>query len=262
MTTETYDLQKALKLSVMLGAALMENGAEIYRVEESILFLLRAYGAKRIDVYALPNIIIVTIETSDEISYTKTRRIHHRSVDFERLIRLNDFSRKLSSNPIPPQEGIDALTTYCKGCGYSPPVIWLSYGLAAASFSMMSGGTFADAAVSILCVFMARVVSVPLELRHANDFFTTMIATYIQLVVAFVFSTYFSELHMNNIIVGTLMMLFPGRGFMTAVRDVIAKDLSAGLIEAIEAIVIAVAIAIGSALAYSTFPILVGVMPL
>ena len=42
MTTETYDLQKALKLSVMLGAALMENGAEIYRVEESILFLLRA----------------------------------------------------------------------------------------------------------------------------------------------------------------------------------------------------------------------------
>ena len=101
MTTETYDLQKALKLSVMLGAALMENGAEIYRVEESILFLLRAYGAKRIDVYALPNIIIVTIETSDEISYTKTRRIHHRSVDFERLIRLNDFSRKLSSNSNP-----------------------------------------------------------------------------------------------------------------------------------------------------------------
>lgn len=262
MTTETYDLQKALKLSVMLGAALMENGAEIYRVEESILFVLRAYGAKRIDVYALPNIIIVTIETAEDISFTKTRRIHHRTVDFERLIRLNDFARRLSSKPIPPEEGIDILTCYCRGCGYSPPVIWISYGLAAASFAMMSGGNFADAAVSILCVFMARVVTVPLELRHSNDFFTTMIATYIQITVAFIFSTYFSNLHFNNIIVGTLMMLFPGRGFMTAVRDVIAKDLSAGLIEIMEAVVIAVAIAIGSALAYATFPLLVGVIPL
>ena len=58
------------------------------------------------------------------------------------------------------------------------------------------------------------------------------------------------------------MMLFPGRSFMTAVRDVIAKDLSAGLIEAVEAIVVAVAIAIGSALAYASFPSIVGVMPL
>ena len=56
---EKYDPQKALKLAVMLGAALMENGAEIYRVEESIIHVLRAYGLKRIDVYALPNIIIV-----------------------------------------------------------------------------------------------------------------------------------------------------------------------------------------------------------
>lgn len=259
---ESYDPQKALKLAVMLGAALMENGAEIYRVEESIIHVLRAYGMRRIDVYALPNIIIVTIETDDEVSYTKTRRIYHRAVDFERLIRLNDFARRLSHAPVAPQAGIDELTCYCLGCGYSPLVIWLSYGLAAASFAMMSGGTFADAGVSILCVFMARLVTVPMELRHANDFFTTMIATYIQIVVAFVFSTYFATLHMNNIIVGTLMMLFPGRGFMTAVRDVIAKDLSAGLIEVVEAIVIAVAIAIGSALAYATFPALVGVMPL
>lgn len=58
---EKYDPQKALKLAVMLGAALMENGAEIYRVEESIIHVLRAYGLKRIDVYALPNIIIVTM---------------------------------------------------------------------------------------------------------------------------------------------------------------------------------------------------------
>ena len=99
---EKYDPQKALKLAVMLGAALMENGAEIYRVEESIIHVLRAYWLKRIDVYALPNIIIVTIETEEDVSYTKTRRIYHRTVDFERLIHLNDFTRRLSANPVLP----------------------------------------------------------------------------------------------------------------------------------------------------------------
>ena len=88
----------------------------------------------------------------------------------------------------------------------------------------MSGGTLWDAGVSILCVFLARIVTTPMELYHANDFFTTLVATYIQLVVAFVFSTYFSHLHFNNIIIGTLMMLFPGRSFMTAVRDAIMID--------------------------------------
>ena len=34
---EKYDPQKALKLAVMLGAALMQNGAEFYRVEESMI---------------------------------------------------------------------------------------------------------------------------------------------------------------------------------------------------------------------------------
>lgn len=259
---EQYEKQKALKLAVLLGAALMENGAEIYRVEESIVHVLRAYGMKRVDVYALPNIIIVTIEIDDDISFTKTRRIYHRAIDFERLIRLNDFSRRLSTHPIPAEDGIDELTCYCKDCGYSPAVIWLSYGLAAASFSVMSDGTLYDGAVAIICVFLARMVSVPLELRHANDFFTTLIATYIQIVVAFVFSTYFPQLHMNNITIGTLMMLFPGVAFMTAVRDVIAKDLSAGMIETVQAVMVAVAIAIGSALAYQTFPFLAEVMPL
>lgn len=259
---EQYEKQKALKLAVLLGAALMENGAEIYRVEESIVHVLRAYGMKRVDVYALPNIIIVTIEIDDDISFTKTRRIYHRSIDFERLIRLNDFSRKLSDNPIPPEEGMEELKIHCRGRGYSPVVIWLSYGLAAASFAVMLGGSLADGAVAIICVMLARMVSVPLEVRHANDFFTTLIATYIQISVAFVFSTYFPQLHMNAITVGTLMMLFPGVAFMTAIRDVIAKDLSAGMIEIVQAVMVAVAIAVGSALAYQTFPWLVEVMPL
>ena len=61
---EAYNCQLALKMAVMLGVALMENGAEVYRVEESVIRVLKSYGIERTDVYAIPNILMVTIETN------------------------------------------------------------------------------------------------------------------------------------------------------------------------------------------------------
>ena len=75
----------------------MENGAEVYRVEESVIRVLKSYGIERTDVYAIPNILMVTIETNEEISYTKMRRIFNRNPNFEKVIQLNDFARKLSA---------------------------------------------------------------------------------------------------------------------------------------------------------------------
>ncbi|MDO4281551.1 MAG: threonine/serine exporter family protein [Peptococcaceae bacterium] len=259
MTTQTamnekYDCQMALKMAVMLGVMLMENGAEVYRVEESILRVLRSYGIKRTDVYALPNIIIVTIETEEDISYTKTRRIYQNNPNFERVVRLNDLARRISTTPIPLCDAFRELKSIDRQKYYPLLVDWVSYVLAAASFAMMIGGTVWDGAVAILCTFLGRLARVPMERYHANNFFLTVVASYIHNVVAYAFAHAFVGLHVNTIITGSLMMLFPGVAFMTALRDVIARDLNAGMFEAMEAVVVAGSIAIGSALAYATFP--------
>ena len=46
------DFNKLLNVSAQLGKMLLESGAEIYRVEESIQRMGLAYGAKYVDVYA------------------------------------------------------------------------------------------------------------------------------------------------------------------------------------------------------------------
>ena len=58
-----------------VGYLLMENGAEIYRVEESMQRLFRAYGVQGSDVYAIPNCITVTICALDGKPLTKIKRI-------------------------------------------------------------------------------------------------------------------------------------------------------------------------------------------
>ena len=60
---EKYNYQLALKMAAMLGVRLMGSGAEIYRVEESMHHVLKAYGVKRVDAYVTPNMLMITIET-------------------------------------------------------------------------------------------------------------------------------------------------------------------------------------------------------
>ena len=238
----------------------MENGAEVYRVEESVIRVLKSYGIERTDVYAIPNILMVTIETNEEISYTKMRRIFNRNPNFEKVIQLNDFARKLSAEPIPLNEAFHRLREIDGLKNYTKPVNWISYLFAAMSFVVMIGGNVGDAIVAILCAAAGRLVCVPMERYHANGFFVTLVTSFLHNLVAFMCAAAFGGLHPSLIIKGTLMLLFPGVAFMTAIRDVIAKDLSAGMFEGLEAIVVACAIAVGSALAYAVIPSIVRVI--
>ena len=124
----------------------------------------------------------------------------------------------------------------------------------------MIGGNVGDAIVAILCAAVGRLVCVPMERYHANGFFVTLVTSFLHNIVAFICAEAVVGLHPNIIITGTLMLLFPGVAFMTAIRDVIAKDLSAGMFEGLEAIVVACAIAVGSALAYALVPMIVRVI--
>lgn len=52
--------------------------------------------------------------------------------------------------------------------------------------------------------------------------------------------------HLDKIIIGSIMLLVPGIAITNAIRDTIAGDLLAGVSRALEAFLIAIAIAIGT----------------
>lgn len=92
------NFDQLLNVSMRLGTMLLENGAEIYRVEESIRRMVLAYGAREVDVYAIPNTIIVTLMTTQHINLTKTKRIHDRTTNLDKVERLNHLCRQICQN--------------------------------------------------------------------------------------------------------------------------------------------------------------------
>ena len=85
-----------------MGQMLLLCGAEINRVEDTMTRLGRAYGAKKVDIFAITSDIVLTILFEDGVELTQTRRIRKSSsFDFVKLEQLNALSRKICAAAAP-----------------------------------------------------------------------------------------------------------------------------------------------------------------
>ena len=84
-----------LSYALDIGAEMLVNGAEISRVEDSISRICKAYGAKEINVFSIPYVILVTIYCENEGYITQSRRIESFKYDLYKLEYLNSLSRNI-----------------------------------------------------------------------------------------------------------------------------------------------------------------------
>jgi len=101
-------LHEVLEIAMEAGEILLRNGAETYRVEESITRICNAYGHS-CETIVLPTGIFLTVYSSGHESETSVRRIKVRTLDLTKIDRINSFSRKISSHPLPYEEAKKSL---------------------------------------------------------------------------------------------------------------------------------------------------------
>mgnify|MGYP000769124622 CR=1 FL=1 len=76
-----------------IGEAMLQSGAENFRLEDSFYRMCRSYGFKRSDVFVIPSNIQVTVETPEGEIITQIRHIESTGADYDRLNYLNALSR-------------------------------------------------------------------------------------------------------------------------------------------------------------------------
>ena len=167
------DFNKLLNVSTQLGKMLLENGAEIYRVEESIQRMGLAYGAKEVDVYAVPTTIIITITTPENINITKTKRIHDRSTNLDKVERLNNLCRQICQTTPELKLVKEELEVIANRPIYSFRVQLLAYAITCSTFTLFFGGTLLDACCALLIGPLIKIVSSHLSRFRTNPFFIT-----------------------------------------------------------------------------------------
>lgn len=246
MAEVNCDYQKLLNTATDVGHFLLENGAEIYRVEESIQHILYAYGVKHVDVFAITSYIAVTITTHEDKCYTRLRRILVRGTNYTIVNQLNNLCREICQNKPSMDEIHQKLKQIRQSKRYSYWQMVGAYAAVAASFAMFFGGTVRDAVIAGISGAILRIVVQYLERFQTNAFFINLVNSAMVTFIAIMTVHFQLGDNVDKIIIATLMNLVPGVAITNAIRDFIAGDLLAGTVRGVEALMIALALALGT----------------
>lgn len=178
----------------------------------------------------------------------QTRRIYGISNNFTRLDRLNSISRELCDKKITLEEAQVKIQNAKNENTYSPIVKVLTSMLISGSFALFFGGTFLDAIASSVLGMLIMVISL-FAPKALNQLAMNLVLSTIAGFIAIIFSKVGFGDNYDKIIIGTIMLVIPGLSFGTSIRDLLCGDTLSGLLQLIQAILLAATIAFGYTIA-------------
>ena len=245
------DYYLLVDMATELGYELAMSGAETFRVEDTIRRCLAAYGIES-EVFAITNCLTVSIETSNGKPLTRMRRIGYHGNNMERVERYNALSRRICVEKPDPETAMEWLRQTPPLCRkYNLPMVLVGDILGSFGFALFFGGTLLDAFWAGLCGIVIGLVGQIMDDLKANPFFNTITTSFFMALVAYVIAGFGLTDNIDTTIIGALMILVPGLLFTNAMRDVIYGDTNSGINRLVQVILIAVAIALGTAAAWS-----------
>lgn len=227
---------------------MLMSGAEVSRVESTIEHMAKAYGFKKVDVFTIIFSIVVTVKDGEGNIETQTRRIEARDTDLHKVERINALSRKVCSEPVTLEDFKAQLEEISQEKPYSPGLIWAIYGIASAAFTVFFGGGMGDALAAFIGGLVIRLILMAGNRLKLQNIVLTMMCSGAAGLMALLSVKLGIGQSLDQIIIGNIMLLTPGIALTNSLRDLIRGDLISGLLVLCEAVIRAIAIAVGLAL--------------
>lgn len=245
------DIIKLLKIIKLSAQTILESGGEIYRAEETIKYICKAFNMKEVDSIATPTGIYITVSSDGTNNQTVIKRIKKRNIDLEKLNNVINISRQLTSHKISLDSAISSLEELQSVKETKDKFSIFYVGISAAFFTLMFGGTIFEFFIALLSGLIVSLITKSFENLDSYNFFSSIVSGAIIALFA-ILSTYLSNQgNYSNIIVGGIMPHLPGLSMTNAIRDTIRGDLISGLARATEALLIAASLAAGTGLIIS-----------
>ena len=244
------EYSKMLDIATELGYQLAMNGAETFRVEESVVRVLRSYDIEA-EVFAIPNCLHTSIEPITGRPLTRMRRIGSHGNDLDAVERLTGLSRRLCAERPAPEIAVQWLSDAIHARReYRMPIYLAGNFMGAFGFAILFGGGLADALCSGLCGIIIGLINRLMEKLGANQFFRIITAAFVMALPAYGMAALGLAPNPDAVVIGALMILVPGLLFTNAMRDIIYGDTNSGINRVVQVLLIALAIALGTAAAW------------
>ena len=238
------------------GQTLLENGAEVFRVEQTMEIMARSFHLREFHVYVLTNGIFASAGTA-EIS--EVRNVPTRTTHLGRVAAVNALSREIAAGEMTLDEAESRLVL-ARRIPFPKDHVQLLSGMCGAfCFALLFGGTLRSALAAALAGFLASGYLLLCEQHELPGGFRKISCAALITLVC-ILGCDLLHTSASHAIIGSLMILTPGIAFTMGIRDFVHGDYLSGTIRMIDALLIAASIAIGTGLVLSLYTFVTGVV--
>ena len=249
MTKSNFDdnyKKEVLSFALFVGEMMLSNGAETYRVEDTIIRICKSRGFRHVNVFTSPTTLIISDERFDGLSFMKT--VKSRSTNLNKIVLYNDFSRKFVNNPdMSVKEARNELRNINR-TAYSYPnhINCIASGLASGFFALLIGGhTINNFILTSIASTFGFIIYKHISKTSSVSVFASLIASMIVATFGITFTQLGWISSPTTLIVGSIMPLLAGVAFVKGIRDLISGDLISGVAIIFEACLTSIAVATG-----------------
>ena len=247
-----YELSEVLEVASEAGHILLENGAEISRVEDIMSRIANHYGVDSGNFFVLSNGIFTT-GNSEKVSkaggqastYANVEFIPLRGVQLSKVKAVNQLSYDIVGCRCSLEEARERLHSI-RAIPAKP--VWeliLATGLGAGGFCAVFGGGYMDCAAALVVGLILGVWMLLVSGRYLSKIVGGISNAILSTALCIVFWKIGFAESLSNVIIGAIMPLVPGVPFVNGVRDLANSDYLAGMTRLTDAMLGFFCIAIG-----------------
>lgn len=241
------EMSEVLEFAMEAGRILLRNGAEIFRVEETVEHICRRFDVKEVDTFVLSNGIFITANDGRKEVFARVKHVPMAGINLGIVTEVNNLSREVSSGKVDLAQAWEILRKIEK---MPPNNNWfriLAAGVGSSAFAYLMGANIWECVLTVLSgmlvfawvIFAERInVSKILVNMFGGAFITILALIYCNIGIPFV-------LRQDKLLVGSILPLVPGVAFTNSIRDIARSDFLSGTVKMIDALLVFVYIAIG-----------------
>ena len=212
----------AFNLIMDCGQAMLANGGEVFRAQDTMEIMARSFGIVDFHVYVLTNGIFASAQNG---TVSAVRHVPVVSTNLGHVEAINAISRRVADGELDLNSAQLEFERMKRMPTLSPLYNCVAGTMGAGCFAMLFGGGLPEMLVGALGGLLA-----------------------------------YPALQVNFAIIGALMVLTPGVALTMGIRDIINSDYLSGTIRLVDALLVAGCLAVGVTLGYTLLSTVTGVV--
>lgn len=253
------DVKKVVDLALEAGAVLLKNGAEIFRVEETMERICHSFHVNKMNVFVISHGIFISADNEKNETVSKVLHIPLSGANLEIVAEVNELSRDIAAGNVGLDEAFERIAMIENIPPTSSKVQIICAGIASSCFGYMLNAGIPEC---IFSLFIGALVYawVLLAAKHKiSKIIVNILGGVLITAMALLAMTLVNiPMKMEGMIIGSIMPLIPGLGFVNAIRDIADSDFLSGTVRMIDALLVFVYIAIGVGVVLGAYNNLIG----